>query len=279
MLLTPVAATAPTHIAATPANIASVLVSAKCGNEIDLGTGDYPSIRIYGLKPSCPIIIDGSAAAIQNITFSASSNWIIQGASFSPYIGPQVQVSESDHIIIRDSTSTGASIDFVLVANSSYVELANNRVQGSLADGFDVAGDSHFINIHDNRCVGATPSPTAHPDCVQAWSVAGSPPVSDMWITNNVAVGPTMGFDGFDHGTGGFARIHLTGNVVGSTAVWAGEWNACQACTMTGNIAYTMVGQPKGWGGTKWFMTDGPTDGSPDSGKTVQSGNINGAPP
>jgi hypothetical protein len=259
----------PLHIPATAQTVQHVLANAKCGDWIDL-TGEFPPyIKVGDLRPSCPIVIDGSGTTLKNLTFVNSANWILQNGKFGATRYSNVNISNSDHISIRDSTFDHPGSGALAIATSNHIWVSRNHVEGSGGDGFDFAA-SQFVVISQNVCSNNVRTPI-HPDCVQSWDVKGKDLVSDSWITDNDAFGQTQGFDGFDHGDGGFDRIYIVGNRISTTAVWAGQFNACRHCIMANNKAVTLAGQPHGWGGARWFLTDAVDDKTPDSGR---SGNI-----
>jgi hypothetical protein len=267
----------PQHILATPVTVQEVLAHAKCGDWIELVGQMPPYIKLSGSNPKCPIVIDGSKATISNLTIVASSNWIIQAAKFGITKYSSLNILNSDHISVRDSMFDHPGLGAVAITASKYVWALRNHVEGSGGDGFDLVG-SQFVVISKNTCANNVVTLT-HPDCVQAWDIKGKDLVSDIWITDNEAFGQTQGFDGFDHGEGGFDRVYVVGNTISTTAVWAGQFNACRHCIMANNKAVTLTGQPHGWGGARWSMTDADDGKIPDNGHTgnIINDNENGA--
>jgi hypothetical protein len=257
------------RILATAENVQQVLAHAKCGDLIELSGKFPPYVKIGGFKPSCPVVIDGSKTTLSKLSIVESSNWIIENGNFSFTKYSNIYVVHSDHISIRDSNFDHPGVGAIAIGTSNHVWALRNHVEGSGGDGFDLAA-SQFVVISNNVCANNVVTPV-HPDCVQAWDVRGDELVSDIWITDNNAFGRTQGFDGFDHGDGGFDRVYIVNNTISTTAVWAGQFNACRHCVMAYNKAVTLAGQPHGWGGARWFMTDADDDRTPDSGR---AGNI-----
>jgi hypothetical protein len=257
------------HLVATANTVQKVFSQAKCGDWIKLSGEFPPYVKISELKPSCPVVIDGSGTTLSNLTIANSSNLIVQDSRFGVTKYANLNVVNSYDISVRGSVFESPGSAAVSITTSNHVWVLRNHVEGSRGDGFDIAG-SQFVVISQNVCTDNVVTPI-HPDCVQAWDVKGKDLVSDIWITRNEAFGLTQGFDGFDHGDGGFDRIYVVDNKISTTAVWAGQFNACRHCIMANNKAITLAGQPHGWGGARWFMTDADDDKTPDSGRT---GNI-----
>jgi hypothetical protein len=222
------------------------------------------------------VVFDGSRTNLRNLFIAGSSNWIIQNSNFTVTKYANINIVNSEHISVRDSTFDHPGSTALSISTSKYVWALRNQVKGSGGDGFDIAA-SQFVVISKNVCENNVVTPT-HPDCVQAWDVKGKDLVSDIWITDNEASGKTQGFDGFDHGDGGFDRVYVIGNKISTTAVWAGQFNACRHCIMANNKAITLDGQPHGWGGARWLLTDGKDGTTPDSGRTgnIMRNNQNG---
>ncbi len=60
-------------------------------------------------------------------------------------------------------------------------------------------GSSQDVTIEDNRFAGFMPPAGAHPDCVQLWSRATSPPCADIVIRRNKMQGRAQGVGMFNH--------------------------------------------------------------------------------
>ena len=253
------------HLSATEQTVQQVFAQAKCGDFIVLSGEFPPYVKVDGLKPSCPVVIDGSRTTLSNLTIANSSNWIVQSSKFGTSKYANINVVNSDHIIVRESSFDGPGSAAVSITSSNHIWVVRNHIERSSGDGVDLAA-SQFLVISQNVCADNVVTPI-HPDCVQAWDVKGKELVSDVWITDNEASGKTQGFDGFDHGDGGFDRVYVVGNKISTTAVWAGQFNACRHCIMAYNKAITLPGQPRGWGGARWFMTDANDDRTADSGR------------
>lgn len=270
----------PTHRVATPANFSGVLFEAKCGDQVDLSAGDYPIIRVYNLRPTCPVVIDASAAVIHYMPFANSANWIVERANFAAYVYGQLTISGSDHIAVRNSRFVGAGTAGIGIANSSYIEASGNHVDASSGDGFDVSGDSHFVVIRDNACTNNILT-AIHPDCGQAWSVVGKPQLTDLWFIHNTAVCHCQGWSGFDNVGLGYSRIYEDGNTIATINSWAGSFNRCKGCIMVHNRAYTLIGEPHGWVPPSWYVSDGAgatLPNSPTSGNYAADNLIGVAP-
>jgi hypothetical protein len=267
-------------VTATPANVEASLAKARGGDTIALAPGAYPRITVYGLRPASTVTIDASAATIGSMAFTNASNFVVEGGSFGPARFQIVQVINSDHLALRHGYYSGAGAAGIAVTASAHIDIVGNRFRNSAGDGVDIAA-SQFITVDGNSCAAFASANGVHPDCVEAWSVVGKLQTSDLDIENNVAVGHMQGFTGFDHGVGGYSRVTVKNNVAAIDFSWAGQWNACQGCVMTGNIAYTLPTLPRGFVPPTWQLTALPID-RPDGGNTkgnVSSNNINGVKP
>lgn len=271
---------APVHLAATPVNFEAVLTAAKCGNEVDLAAGDYPIVRVYNLRPACPVVIDASAAVLHTMPFQNSANWIVKASNFGSYIYGQLTISASDHIAVRGGYFSQAGANGIGITNSSYIEVTGAHVDASAGDGIDISGDSHFVVIRENRCTNNVLT-AIHPDCGQAWSIVGKPQVTDLWFIRNVAVCRCQGWSGFDHATGGYSRVYLDSNTIATVNTWAAGWNACKGCIAVHNRAYTLIGETHGWVPPSWVITDAAAAGGADSGQSgnYSADNLNGVAP
>ena len=112
---------------------------------------------------------------------------------------------------------------------------SHNAVTGAGSDGIDIA-NSHFVTAANNVCSGSVPTPGAHPDCIQLWSVTGNPLQSDITVKNNSATGATQGFTAFNS-MGGELRVQITGNSIDGSFP---QGIACYSC-VDSNISYNKL--------------------------------------
>lgn len=79
-------------------------------------------------------------------------------------------------------------------------------------------GECHTWEFSRNTGRDFRPAAGTHADLVQGWSRAGSPPSSDIRITDNYGNGPMQGIGLFDHAPddrppdGGFDRVYIARN-------------------------------------------------------------------
>jgi hypothetical protein len=249
----PVAASA-TNYTATPANFAAVFEAAQSGDSITL-IGHFGSVTLADKAFAVPLRIDASGATfsdamvIHNVSgvsftggyFGSTTKALSYNSAVVAYgdsnisftkaymVGAQtgrgIAYLDGTNLTVTASTFYGLSsgIDF---GSSTGAVLYKNKSIHSSSDGFDIAG-SHMVSITDTTCSGGAPSPGAHPDCVQLYSLAGTPPQSDITIANNVARGPTQGFTSFNAMDGGGLRIDMSDNIIATSY---SQGLACYAC-------------------------------------------------
>ena len=87
----------------------------------------------------------------------------------------------------------------------------------------------------------------AHPDAIQLWSRATSPPVADIVISDNKIVGNMQGIGGFNHITagvddGGFDRITIERNSVEVSFANGIAINAARGLVLRDNAVKTLPG-------------------------------------
>lgn len=256
---------------ATNANYASVFATAGAGDTITL-TGAFGRMSLSNRNFSRPLLIDASRAQfngtldVRNVTGLTFRGGTF-GSTTSDWQNPgTVRVDSSRNISFRSVTMIADGLGAargITFRNSSDVRLLGsnftgfrvaagfssvtnglaegNRVMASTSDGFMIV-DSHFITAQNNSCSGHVPSPGAHADCIQMWSIAGQPVQSDIRIIKNKAYGRTQGFTSFDPARGGGLRFDISNNYVN---ILFPNGIACHACVdsrFTGNIVRTAPG-------------------------------------
>lgn len=230
-------------LSATPATLDAQLAAAKGGDTVVLAAGDYgaPKIRDRAWQPA--IEIDARAARFSGLTLAGVRGVKIVGltahsvaemptrAIVVTLMGAQDVAFEAPRISGTSLNDTGMMLrdsQRITVDNAAFTglrtgvvfnqvvggHLRDTQFSGMRSDGVNVAG-SQNIRVERVRCEKFVPIvPQDHADCVQMWSIKGKPPTADIVIADNVADGDMQGFTGFDHGTGGYDRITITGNTV-----------------------------------------------------------------
>jgi len=229
---------------ATYATIDSVWKTAQAGDTIKL-SGTFAYTRLQYKTSTPPIMIDATKAVFNDsLQINQVNGLSIVGGHFGSATGPTkygraIVVYGGSNISLTAPTvignADGQGIAFndttnVLVKSGTFTNLwsgialnhvttaviSGNQVRKSVSDGIDIF-DSHNVKATYNKCVGGTPRPGAHPDCIQLWSVAGHPVQSDILIAHNTAIGPTQGFTSFDPNKGGGLRIAIMYNTVSTS--------------------------------------------------------------
>lgn len=254
---------------ATPRTLQQVLNDAQGGDTVILADGDYRAIVLRDHKWASPVVVEAAAARLKSVQLVRVSNLAWHGGTFD---GGDVErsgigVGDSDHIVI-DGTSMRHylrnGIGFGRVSDSRIVA---NTFSDMGSDGVDVALSRRIV-VDRNSCRDFVPTPKAHPDCVQLWSRPSDPPVADIAITNNTAVGDMQGFTMFNHSRpdkdgnivddGGFDRITVTGNVVRSMQYDGITLMDCRDCVVRDNSVETLP-NPKDARIRSWLKFKGST--------------------
>ena len=177
-----------------------------------------------------PVTIDLSHARIEGILILSSSGLrIVNGTIKGPFVRNShgIAIRDSRDVEVNGVTVTDAAAGITMM-RSQDVTIANNTIRRMLSDGIMIAG-SQRVKIRNNSCSEFFPtpkvwSPTAqllrdgdHPDCIQAWSIRGLPPTSDVEVVGNRGDGNFQGIffgnttiNGVDDG--GYDRVTITDN-------------------------------------------------------------------
>ena len=192
------------------------------GGTFNIGAnGSYAKgVAVYG----------GAHVYLDNLTIYGSANGLINQFGIAASSTYNLQVTHSRFNGLASGIAVGGLGGGFLAANNFI---------GSTSDGIDIS-DSHGTLATGNVCSGGHPGPSAHPDCIQLWSVPGHPLESDITVTNNRAYGPTAGFTDFDAGL----RIKLSGNIVESSFIHGVSCYDCINSTITNNKVSTLAGSP-----------------------------------
>ncbi|MEI6418054.1 MAG: PEP-CTERM sorting domain-containing protein [Sphingomonadales bacterium] len=149
----------------------------------------------------------------------------------------------SSFVTVRDSNFTGHRAALGLTTTTDSL-LMRNKFSNMSSDGINIA-DSHRVVASFNQCSSFVPSPGAHPDCIQLWSVAGNARQSDLALLNNTAWGDMQGFTSFNASAGGAERILMAGNLA---AITFPQGIACYTCFDSQFLDNTLVALP----GARW---------------------------
>ena len=223
---------------ATPATLSEILTRAGAGETIRLTPGHYDRVSVRDRHWKQAITVSAAAATLSSIRFDNVSGLTWRGGEFEGdnTVSDAMKFEHSDHIVVdgvafNHYTNFGIGIGF-----STDVTLTNNVVTGSGSDGIDVAMSQRVVIDH-NRCMDFHPAPGAHPDCVQLWSKPNFSPVSDVTITNNVAIGDMQGFTAFD---GPYDRITIEHNFAHVTNYHGIALFDCRHCAVRHNRVESM---------------------------------------
>lgn len=222
---------APASQAATPANLAERLATARPGETLRLSAGDYGVMTFPRRVFSPAIRIDARAAQFTGLVLDRVSGVTIAGGQI---VGPGgrsygIRISFAKDVRIDGMTISGAHRGIV-IDRSSDIAVVGNRLQGLISDGVNIAL-SRRILVERNICRDFGPALPLygpdrkmirdgdHPDCIQAWSRPIAPPTADVQVLNNDMEGAMQGIFFGNHVTngvddGGFDRIVIRGNRV-----------------------------------------------------------------
>ena len=237
-------------VAATPGTIDAALARAGDGDTIRLAPGDYGPIKVKRRNWAPAITIEASDARLVNVRLDTVSGLNWRGGHFD---GGHVQnggfaaLYGSKDIRIEAASFTGFTRYGIAVDQSADIDIIGNKFSDSGSDGIDI-GQSRRISIEGNDCRDFNPTEKAHPDCIQMWSRATSPPTSDVIIRNNVMHGKMQGISLFNHirngsDDGGFDRITIIGNDVAISDFYHGiAAYSCRDCLIRDNKVSTLPG-------------------------------------
>lgn len=256
---------------ATNANLKSIFALVKAGDTIVL-RGAVNAQLLRDRSFSKPVTINASGAVfngklviqdVDNLRVvgvkmgSSKSNWQaggsanVYGGSNISFINPVITADGSGRargISFRDvngvnvegGTFTGLRMG-VGMNSVTNATLTRNKINGATSDGFNIVS-SHNVTATQNVCRGTNMSAGAHPDCMQLWSLEGSPAQSDIKLINNQAYGHTQGFTSFDPSRGGGLRIQMSDNRVETTMPQGVACYNCVDSIFTNNLLITAPG-------------------------------------
>lgn len=239
-------------IAASPANFQATIAAAPTGSEVHLTAGSYPPAYLRpGTVPKGVTITADPGAVVASMAFISASGVTIKGVGFDG-AGVQpfgVRFVGGDHNAVTMSRFSGFTSFGVMFQSSDDGSAVGNTFTRSGSDGIDVAA-SHRIIIDRNVCMSFAPTPGAHPDCIQLWSVKGTVPVADVTITNNTGIGNMQGISGYNALDGGFDRVTITGNFMETGFPNAIVIQNCRSCVIGG--AGALMNHVRTYPGSKW---------------------------
>ena len=263
------APTAATVYTATSATLHSVFASASSGDTIKL-SGNFGQTTLANRSFASMVTIDASRARFSDTLVVRNIDYLtIQGGVFgnttgsTSYLraiaafggsnllfnriafvgndtGTGLGASGTTHVKVASSTFTHLKVGAALTSVSSSF-LLNNSVTYAASDGFEIA-DSRNVTASGNKCSLSTPSPGAHPDCIQMWSIAGNPIQSDIIISGNTATGATQGFTSFDPANASGLRFKFLDNIVNTSYPQGVACYGCIDSVFTGNKLTTLTG-------------------------------------
>lgn len=238
-------------VTATPATFQQVLLDAKSGDAIRLAPGDYDAVMVKQRQWSPAVTIDATGARIRAVKLFEVSGLTWHGGFFDGggVERSGVSVNVGSHLIVDGTTMSHYLRNGIGIGKVSDARLTNNAFTDMGSDGIDVALSRRVVIDH-NHCEDSHPTPGAHPDCVQLWSRPTDPPEADITITNNVAIGATQGFTGFNHirqdadgkpvDDGGFDRIVVENNTAKVSFHHAISFYDCRDCVIRNNHVETL---------------------------------------
>ena len=262
--LAPVSATTYT---ATNDTFASVIASVQGGDTINM-VGDFQLMTTQIYSFTSPVIVNAAAATFYRTwTLRNIDNLSIVGGTFNYHpvdalYSAALEVYNSnnisvDHTLFTDdgghdganfSTSTNVSVtnsEFKSLSHSIGLRdvvganLYNNLTVGTTIDGIDIAASQNVVASH-NSCIDGAPADGAHPDCIQIYSLAGSPLSSDITLSDNLAFGATQGFTKFFTGGSG-TNISIVRNLVETTYPQGIACYDCIDSNISDNLLVTLA--------------------------------------
>ena len=237
-------------LAANPATLASAFTAAKPGDTIRLVAGRYPQITFRNRTFNPPLTIDASAATMTGVFLRGVSGVHWSGGTIDGSVLAVPSSTDFGLAAYSGSNIVVTGVHFTtLLAGVVYDHIAGGEISGNWfakmrSDGIDLAV-SRSVTVANNACTDFQVANGAHPDCIQAWSKPTDPPVADITVTGNSAVGTMQGisfFDGAVDGVqmGGFDRVTITGNTVLNTYGDGISAYNCRGCTVRNNTVNSL---------------------------------------
>ncbi len=268
LLIISVQASAMTYLA-TSNNFVATLAAVKAGDTIKLN-GNFTSFNVVDHSWSKLVTIDATNARIYDtVSIKNVTNLAIVGGTFGSSTGPTrstraiavydgAGVSVSKATFVGDGTGMGLTFAGTSHATSSANKFSNfkvglgvvgvttgkmssNSFKSMTSDGMNIVG-SYGVTAASNNCSGFTPAPLAHPDCIQLWSVPGTPVQSDIQLLNNIINGPSQGLTSFNPEYGGGLRITISGNKINTSYPQGIACYNCVDSVITNNTLTTLPG-------------------------------------
>jgi hypothetical protein len=206
-------------------------------------TGTCPGYMHMKIAPSGAVLDFSRATGVDRLDIDGINGLTVQSFTSVNTQYSAIYVVNSKNILLIEPRIISPGTAGVTISGSDTVEVSGAWITGSKGDGIDIAGSVN-INIHDGACEGNVVTPGLHPDCVQAWSLAGSP-ITHLIVQNMIAVGSTQGFDLWDNVAMGATGVQDLSNHAAVTS-----WNCVGAINVarlvvSGNDCHTL---PKGDG-------------------------------
>lgn len=232
-----------------------MLARARAGDRIVLEPRDYGTLRVIGRRFDPAVTIVAGQARFSQIIVKQSSGVRIEGGTV---IGPGgksygVTLNGVDNVQIDGMTITGAHRGIV-IGGAHDLAIVNVRLDGLISDGIDVT-QSQRVRISGAMCRNFAPNASQydadgkrissgdHPDCIQAWSKAGTAPVADVIVENVDAEGRMQGiFFGDKAPNGGFDRVIVRNNRIHVTYPNGIVLQNARDSVVTGNRVSTLPG-------------------------------------
>ena len=240
-------------IVMTQPNVTAVLNSVQPGDTIRM-EGEFTTGILIRDRDFGGVTIDASNAVIRNVfRLQRSHNITVLGGQwYTPGTGDAIRIEQSSHISFADITvfgngnRLGAGVraiesSFVTLRDGHYEGLRNGAILLSTNDSISVRNhfsnggedgmkiiDSQRVILAHNSCTGFEPLPGYHPDCLQLWSLPGRPLQSDIYLLNNLAIGPQQSFVSFTPVELSGTRLSFVGNYAATTS---GHTITCNGCT------------------------------------------------
>lgn len=252
-----------------PDNVNAALAAVQPGDTIRM-EGLFTSPQRWRNRDFGGVTVDASAATItggfrlinvQNLRFSGGS-WLAPGTgdairvensahvSFGGLVlsgsqdrlGAGIRVMRSSHVTVRDNRFEGLRNGAILFTVTDSLAARNHFADGG-EDGMKILDSQRVIASH-NSCTGFEPLPGYHADCIQLWSLVDRPVQSDVYLLNNLAIGPQQAFVSFDPGDMSGTRLTFIGNYAATTSPHTITCIGCTDSLFADNMLIVMPDAP-----------------------------------
>jgi hypothetical protein len=203
-------------------------------------TGVCPGyLQIQGVFPG-QILDFSQSTGLNRLDVVGINGLTIEGFKSVSTEYSAINIINSQRILVNQPRIISPGTAGISIQGSTTVEVSGAWITGSNGDGIDVAGSVN-VNIHDGACEGNVPGSTAHPACLQVWSVSGYP-ITHMLVQRMTVIGQTEGFDVWDQTNLGATDVQFLNNHAAITELNCLGVSNVASLVVSGNDCHSLPG-------------------------------------